>query len=316
MTKRVYIPQAVDDAAVRFLNGQGYQIHQGDGLDREQILKDLCQSDAILLRTITLDADLLQAAAGRLKVIAKHGVGVDNIDLVAARRWGIRVTNAPLSNAGAVAEHALAMILALAKNLVVCDQAFRRSGDFNLRYSWRNADLATKTIGIIGFGRIGRLLARKASLGLDMRVIAFDSVWSDDAPAYVLRAGSLDELLEESDYISIHVPLTDSTRHMINRCSFGKMKKTACFINVARGELVAEQDLVEALRSGQIAGAGLDVFETEPTGPELAFLKMNSVVLSPHNAAFTDHALQRMAMDAAQGIHEVLSGRQPTWPII
>lgn len=316
MAYTVYIPQEIVGEGVDFLLQRGYEVNMGGSIDRENIIKNMKNSDAVLLRTVVLDSEILNQSADRLKVISKHGVGVDNIDLDAARQKGIRVTNAPLSNSNSVAEHAIALVMALSKHLVECDHIFKRNGDFDLRYRYKNTDVLGKTLGIVGMGRIGSLLVKKAAMGLGMNVLAYDPYIKEPPQHEVQVLNNLKDLFSNSDFISLHLPLLQSTRHLVNYELLSVMKPSAYFINVARGELVVERDLIRALNEGIIAGAGLDVFEVEPTTSDLELLKMENVILSPHNAALTEGSLIRMAVDAAKGIHEVLSGKEPTWPVI
>jgi D-3-phosphoglycerate dehydrogenase / 2-oxoglutarate reductase len=309
MSYRVLIPEPVAADGEDFLRNCGYSVVRGSS-PSALTEQDIAECDALLLRTLRVDARLL-AAAKRLKVIAKHGVGLDNLDLAAATALGIWVTNAPLSNATTVAEHTLALILALAKNLVSGDRDVRR-GAFKVRDVRLASDLEGKTLGLIGTGRIGRAVARKAVHGFGMRVLGYDlqpPTGADITPC------SRDEVFSNADFVSLHLPLTEQSRRSVGKREFGLMKAGTYLINVSRGAVVNEADLITALRAGQLAGAGLDVLEAEPPDPANPLLVMDNVVLTPHSAALSREATRRMALHAAQGVHEVLSGQRPSWPM-
>lgn len=223
---------------------------------------------------------------GKLKMIVKFGVGVDNIDLSAATKHGIAVANAPGSNSRAVAEHALALMLALTRRIISFDQNVRRG-------SWKDShsdSLIGKTVGLLGFGNIAQKLAEFLR-SLPVEVIAYDLYKNEErAEELGVRYVELEELISTSDLISVHVPLTDSTRGMVNRDFFQKMKPTAYLVNTSRGAVVCEKDLIEALKNGLIRGAALDTFEEEPLNPNSELTKLSNVVLTPHSASNTDEA--------------------------
>ena len=311
---KVLIPQDIAEEGKKFLRDKGYEIKMGSGITVEDIKKDVVDCDAILIRTAPIPAEVIDASK-KLKVIARHGVGVDNVDVERATKRGIYVTNAPESNSNTVAEHALGMIIALARNFIICDKA-TRNGDFEIRNRIKGIDLEEKTLGILGMGKIGKLLSKKAYYGLSMKVIGYDPfVDSNDFPEGVIKVDERDNLFKESDFISIHIPSTPETKRSIGMKDFKLMKKNAYLINVARGDIVNENELIDALVNGEIAGAGLDVYEQEPPPINHPFFKLDNVLLTPHNAALTKECMVRMALHAAQGIHEVLSGQKPTWPV-
>jgi D-3-phosphoglycerate dehydrogenase len=310
----VLIPQDVAEEGKRYLRERGYVIRMGSGIAADTLKKEVEECDAILVRTAPLTADVLRAAK-KLRVIAKHGIGVDNIDVAAATERGIYVTYAPLSNAATVAEHTLGLMIALAKNLVRCDKACR-SGDFTTRHTLPGMDLEGKTLGLIGLGRIGSMVAKKAALGLDMKVIGYDPhVAPEKVAAPVERTADREQVFRIADFISLHVPATPETKKIVGKREFALMKPTAYLINASRGEVVDEAALVEALQRNEIAGAGLDVFEQEPPSADNPLFRLESVIVTPHNAALTREATTRMALHAAIGIDEVLSGKKPSWPI-
>jgi D-3-phosphoglycerate dehydrogenase len=242
-------------------------------------------------------------------------VGVDNIDLEAATRLGIWVTNAPESNSNSVAEHVIGLIIACARNTIRCDREFR-DGNFEIRNQLIGMDLEGKTLGILGLGRIGTLVAKKASLGLDMKVVGYDPYISADRVApEIQKIDNWDQVFKTCDFVTLHLPSTSETRGIVGKRELSLMKSSAYLINAARGEIVNEAELVEALKAEQIAGAGLDVFEKEPPDRDSTLLTLDNVVLSPHNAALTEESMIRMAIHAARGIDEVMSGNRPSWPV-
>jgi glyoxylate reductase len=258
------------------------------------------------------------AVAERLKVVANHAVGFDNIDLQAASRRGIWVTNTPGVLTEATADLTWAAMLALIRRVVEGD-AMTRAGRYT---GWSptlllGADMAEKTLGIVGFGKIGRATARRAA-GFDMRVLFHDPACVeplvDLGPNKARCVASLEELLRQADILSIHTPLSPETHHLINRERLELMKPTAYLINTARGPVVDEQALVEHLRQGRIAGAALDVYEHEPTlAPGLA--QLSNVLLLPHLGSATRETRLNMARLAAENVHAVLQGREPKTPV-
>jgi D-3-phosphoglycerate dehydrogenase len=268
-------------------------------------------ADAAITRNAGMAGAVMEAAP-RLSVIANHGVGVDRLDVAAATRLGIPVCNTPGANTVSVAEHAVALMLALAKQ-VVPGHAAARAGDFDYRYRGRFGELAGKRLGIVGFGQIGQATARIAGLGLGMAV----EVHSPSAdPALVAsfgarKAASLDELLARADVVSLHLPSRPDTVGIIGRRALSLMKPTALLVNTGRGDAIDEEALAEALAERRIAGAGLDVFRREPLPEGHPFRGLDNVVLSPHTASSTEECLERMALTVAGQVVAALGGRVP-----
>lgn len=263
--------------------------------------------DGILARAATITKDVLSSP--NLKVVSRHGVGYENVDIEECTRLGIAVTISGDANSQAVSEHAFALLMAAARNLVVANRIVQSN-------SWDRdgvvaVELHRKTLGIIGLGRIGSRLSRQAS-GFDMEVLVYDPYASDDA---IQAAGAsrtnLDGLLSRADFISLHVPLTDETRHIIGKAELERMKPTAIIANTARGELIDEQALYDALVNGGIAGAGLDVFEEEPPSENHFLLGLDNVICSPHVAGQTAEALVRTSLASAENVLRVLRGEVP-----
>ncbi len=246
----------------------------------------------------------------KCKVVARYGVGYDNVDLQAATEQGIAIAYVPDYCFEEVSNSAIVFILALAKQLIPFDSSMRK-GEWNVSYMTQTRSVHGETLGIVGAGRIGMATARKAQ-AFSMNIVACDPFVK---PALLQAEGitplSLDELLARSDYVSVHTPLMPQTRHLIGREQLGLMKKTACLINTSRGPVVDEAALVEALREGRIAGAGLDVFEREPLPADSPLRSMANVVMTPHMGAQSPIAMQRLRQRIAEEVIRALRGEFP-----
>ena len=314
MAYKILIPQDIAEEGKDWLREKGYEIKMGSGVTVEAIRQDVVDCDAILARTAPFPAEVLEAGV-KLRVISRHGVGVDNIDIKHAEQLGIWVTNAPESNAGSVAEHTLGLIIAAARNYSLCEREFR-NGNFDIRNQAIGVDLEGKILGVLGLGKIGSLVARKAAYGLDMKPIAFDPFLPAAAfPEGVQRVENWDDIFRRSDFVTIHIPATDETRGSIGKKELSLMKPTAFLINAARGEIVDENELIRALQDKQIAGAALDVYREEPPSEDSPLFALDNLVMKPHHASLTRECMLRMALHAGQGIEEVLNGKAPTWPV-
>lgn len=246
-----------------------------------------------------------------LKVVSRTGVGVDNVDIAAASRKGIMVLNTPQANSISVAEHTLALILALSKQLFVLD-SHMREGDFQIRRKNLPVDLYGKTLGLIGFGNIGRMVAQKANAAFSMRVLAYDP-YVEQAEPYVQLLQDYTSVVEQSDIVSIHLPLVPQTRNLFDATLLARMKKNAFLINTSRGGIVDEMDLCAALDTGTIAGAALDVFENEPPQGNSPIFQTRNLIITPHAAALTKECVVRVAETAAEGILDYLAGKDPQY---
>ncbi len=272
------------------------------------------EADAALVRIYRVDAQRMDAAPN-LRVVAKHGVGLDNIDVPAASARNVAVLWTPEANAEGVAQHAIALMLALTNKIKEADAGVR-AGRFDERMAFGSVEVSERTLGIIGLGRIGRRTARKAALGLGMRVLAYDPYVDRsayDGPAVFVDA--LDELLERADVVTLHVPLTDETRHIIDAARLAQMKPSAYLVNTSRGAAVDEAALAGALHAGQLAGAAIDVFAQEPPDLSHPLQSAPNALLTPHVAGLSDRALVRVSTEAAEGIIDVLQGRPPRSPV-
>ena len=315
MSYKILIPQYVPEASIQRLYDLGCEVITGCGSSENELIAAIGDADAVIARTAPYTQAVI-AAAKNLKIIARYGVGVDNIDLKAAEQAGIWVSNTPFSNLISVAEHTVGMILALAKNFRVTDRELR-AGDFDVRSRVTGIDLCGKTVGLIGMGRIGTLVAKKCLYGLDMRVIAYDPYLTPDrVPEGVELSDDWEHVFRTADVISMHLPLNDSTRGIIGEKEFAMMKKSAFFINCARGEVVDETALIQALRSGEIAAAGLDVYAHENPGTSHPLFELENTLLTPHTASFTHEAYHRLGVDAVACVEAVLfKNEKPLWPV-
>lgn len=268
------------------------------------VLGIICRTSPITARTISAGSELL--------VIGRHGVGLDNIDVEAATNAGVAVVHTPGANAISVAEHVLALMLALAKNLRYWDYETRRGLGYELRREVLNWDLHGKTLGIVGLGKIGIELAKKA-FALGMTVIGYDPYAVVPADVKLQVATDLSTVLALADIISIHVPLTPETRGMIGKKELALLKPTAILINCARGAVIDRGALLEALRERRIAGAGIDVFDPEPPPVNDPLFQLDNVIVTPHVAARTRESYKRMSWSVVEGVLDVLSGRRPRY---
>jgi len=269
----------------------------------------IADADAVIVRLFPLTAELM-AVAPRLRVIGRHGAGLDNVDLAAATKRKIPVVYVPRTHAVSVAEHTLTLILAVARRLPELDDAVRR-GKFHLRNQIFGTELNGKTLGVIGLGNIGRLVAEKCRNAFGMRVLGYDPFLAPDLPVPADRVADLDVLLRESDVITLHVPLTPQTRSLLGARKLALLKPTALVINTSRGEVIDEKALAEALHARRIGGAAVDVYTTEPPPSDHPLLSAPNTVLTPHAAAHTEEALQRMAVSIADDVLAVLRGERP-----
>jgi D-3-phosphoglycerate dehydrogenase len=301
MPGRVLVREPIADAGVELLRSKFDVV-----VDEETPLDEImAEFDGIVIRSATrLTAELIERAV-RLKVIGRAGVGVDNVDVAAATRRGIVVANAPESTVVSAAEQTIGLMVALARNIPQAHAALKQ-GRWE-RSRWSGVELEGKTLGVLGFGRIGQQVARRAT-GLGMHVVAYDPFVSEDRfrELGVESAATVDDVLALADIVTLHSPLTEETRGLVNRATLAKMKDGARLINAARGALVDEAALAEAIRSGKLAGAALDVFSTEPyTGP---LLELDEVVVTPHLAASTDEAQDRAGVIIAEQVAAALEG--------
>jgi D-3-phosphoglycerate dehydrogenase len=316
MSKKVYVTRPIPEDGIEILRKKGFQVDvnpEDKVLSTDELKKAISSYDAVLcLLTDKIDGEVLDAAGPNLKIMANYAVGFDNIDVKAATERKIAVSNSPGVLTEAVAEHTFALLLTAAKRIVEADR-FTRSGEYK---QWEpkgflGPQIWGKTIGIVGLGRIGSFVAQISHGGFNMEVLYHDVKKNEEFEMrFSAKYRDLENLLKESDFVTIHVPLLPATHHLIGAKELGTMKKTAILINTSRGPVVDEVSLVEALKAGKIAGAGLDVFEKEPQlSPGLADLP--NVALTPHTASATREARSAMSKIAAENIAAVLEGKDP-----
>ncbi len=309
---KIVIPEDIADSGKQYLTERGYQLQVGVPTDADSLKKALADADGVIVRNAKYPKEVFEQAA-KLKVISRHGTGVDNIDVAAAERQGIWVTNGPTANINAVAEYTVALIAALSCQLPSLDRKTRMR-DWSLRLAMQRYEMAGSVVGLVGFGRIGQLVADKVTKGLDMKVIAYDKRAVSHVPAGVTVTQSLDEVLGQADYLSLHIPSTEETRGMFCYEQFRKMKKGSYFINCARGDVYVEADLIRALKEGYLAGAALDVYAEEPL-KESDLYQMDRVILTQHNAGISEESKESMSLYAAMGVDQVLRNQIPMWHV-
>jgi D-3-phosphoglycerate dehydrogenase len=299
---KVLVREEIAEAGIRLLRDRGFEVDVDGDSD---LAKTIGRYDAIIVRSATkVTADLI-ARADNLKVIGRAGVGIDNVDVEAATRRGIVVANAPESTVISAAEHTIGLLVALTRNIPQAHAALKQ-GRWE-RKAYGGVELADKTLGVLGFGRIGQQVARRAA-GLGMRVVAYDPFVSRDRfrELGVERVENADDVYAAADFLTLHLPLTDETRESLNANAFAKMRDGVRIVNAARGALVDEGDLLDALKSGKVGGAALDVFSTEPySGP---LLELDNVVVTPHLAASTEEAQDRAGVIIAEQVAAALQG--------
>ena len=309
MKPKVLLSEDINPLGKKLLEGKAEIIIAPD-TSKESAIKLVQDVEGVILRATTrFDADVI-ASASKLKVIARTGVGVDNVDIEAATRKGILVCNFPGMNNLTVAEHTIAMIMALAKQVVHMHNAVKE-GNWSERFSPDQTEVEGKTLGIVGMGQIGRLVAQKCRNGLGMDILAYDPFVVDKNELEVTFAASLEELFRKADFITIHVPNLPQTKGLVSKELLGMMKHAAFLVNTSRGEVIDELALIHALESNQIKGAALDVFREEPLPENHPLMFLDNVILSPHCAGSTWESNVRIALGAAQAVLDVLEGRLP-----
>ncbi|OHB24113.1 MAG: D-glycerate dehydrogenase [Parcubacteria group bacterium RIFCSPLOWO2_12_FULL_40_10] len=316
---KIFITRPIPESGIKLLRDKGYEVLINEAAkdraaDKQEILAGIKGTDALLsVLTEKIDAEIMDTGLPTLKIIANYAVGFDNIDLDAAKQRNLMVTNTPDVLTNTVAEHTFALMLAISHRIAEADK-FIRAGMYSV---WGpmlllGTDLFGKTLGVVGLGRIGSRVAYYAAKGFGMKVLYTD-VKKDENFERGVGAQffeNIDDLLSRSDFISIHVPLLESTRHLINENKLKQMKTSAYLINTSRGPVIDEKALAKALKEKWIRGAAIDVFENEPkVEPEL--FRFNNIILTPHIASATEETRNAMAELAAKNIIEALEGRTP-----
>lgn len=297
-----------------------YNVKVASSTSENVISEEVKDADALIVRSSPITSKIINSGS-RLKVIGRHGIGVDQIDIMAANRNRVMVVNTPDANTMSVAEHAVASMLNLCKRLHEVDKALR-DGVFDqggslpglvTKLGYMTTELNSKKVGLIGFGRIARIVADICAKGFHMKTFAYDAY----IPAETIKDNGaepcerMEDILKNCDVISLHLPLTNEIKNLIGKKEIELMKHSAILVNTGRGRLINEKDLYEALKEGKIAGAAIDVFEKEPPDSDNKLFTLDNILVTPHMAAMTDGALKRMAIDVAKDVINVLEGRRP-----
>ena len=311
--KKVLLPQPIESEALLMLEEAGIEIVSSPDPSPETVRPLLAGAQGIVLRTgIKITRELL-SHAGDLQIVSRTGGGLDNVDVGAATERGVVVTSNLGVNTSSVVEHVLAFMLALSKQLFRMDREVR-DGNFAIRYQNLSGDVRGKTLGVIGFGRIGSELGRLCRQTFGMKVLAFDPFLPEEVKETYgdwVHFPDIRELCSNADVISIHVPLTDRTRNMMGEQELSWMKPEAILINTSRGSLIDEDALFHVLKEKKIAGAGLDVFSKEPVPADNPLLGLDNILLTPHSAALTRECVIRMATEAVQCVIDLFAGLEP-----
>ena len=320
---KVYLGEVIHPAAVALLEKHAQVVRPKDH-SRQAYLEALKEVDGMVARKVQVGAEEMDRAP-RMKVIARHGVGLDSVDLEEATRRGILVTNTPGANRESVAELALAFMLALARRIPQAQKAMANmpKGDIGIfsallkQYNLTGTDLEGKSLGIIGTGRIGSTVARKCIAAFDMKVKGYDPYVSSEVMKSfgVEKVERLGDLLPKIDFLTVHCPLTQETKGMVGKKELAQMKKGAYVVNTARGGIVNEKALLEALNSSHIAAAALDVWEIEPPDPQDPLLNHPNLIGTPHYAGTTEESLYRVGIAAVEEVLRVLGGEPPKHPV-
>ncbi len=312
--KKVVVTEAIDNHGLELLKRETEVVYLPQLLGRT-LSEEIKEAYAVAVRVTKIGRDLLEQAQNLL-VIAKHGVGYDNIDVETATRKRIVVVNTPEANAESVAEHNLGLMLSLAKKICTSDRVLRQNR-LGKREDYIGVELKDKKLGVIGLGRIGSELAHKCKIAFNMDIISYDPYVlkeKADRLSYT-KVEKLDDVLRESDYVVICVPLTKETANLIGARELGSMKGNAFLINSSRGGIVDEAALYDHLVKGKIAGAALDVFSREPPPADHPLLSLDNFIATPHVGGMTAEAMRRMAITVAEEILRVLHGERPKYPV-
>ncbi len=305
---KILVSDSLSNEGLKILKDvREFQVDVQTDLKPEDLKEKIKDYDALIVRSATKVTTEIIAAADKLKVIGRAGVGLDNVDLTAATQKGIIVMNTPGGNTISTAEHTLSMILALSRNIPQAN-ASTKTGEWK-RSKFMGVELYNKSLGVVGFGRIGKEVAKRA-LSFGMKVLAYDPFLSREiAESVGVEMVELKGLLQRADYITVHTPLTDETKHLISVEAFSIMKNGVRLINCARGGIIDEAALVVAVKQGKVAGAALDVFEKEPLTAENELLKLDNVILTPHLGASTEEAQLNVAVEVAEIVRDALVGK-------
>lgn len=306
----ILLVEKIDEAGMNILQRVA-ETKIASAFSEDVLVKETRDVDAVIIRTVGKISAKVIESANKLKVIGRHGAGYDNIDVETATKYKIPVVYTPEANIESVADHTIGLMIAVAKKIPQAHYALIKNGNWSARYTFIGTEVYKKTLGLIGLGKIGRAVAKRAK-GFRMRILAYDPFISEcTAKKLGVRLVDLKILLQNSDFVSLHVPLTKETQGLIGKAEIEIMKDGAYLINTARGGVIDEDAVYEALVKGKLAGAAFDVYATEPPEPEDPLFKLENVVVTPHMAAHTKEALRRMAVDVASDVIRVLKGNKP-----
>lgn len=310
---KILVTNKISPCGVEKLKEYGFELIWPKSNLAEDVKELIGDVDGIIARMTPVKQELIEAAPN-LKIIGMHGVGLDGIDVKLAEEKGIAVVHTPEANAISVAENVMAMILNLAKHTIGADYALRVENRFQDRDKYLGHDIAGKTLGLVGLGRIGRRLATMAGCGFDMRVVAYDPYVPAEKMKEVAngveKMETMDDLLAQADYLSFHTQMTPEMQGFVNYDLLKKMKPSACLINEMRGALVVDEDLKRALEEGVIAGAAVDVFTKEPTPPDFPLLKAPHLIATPHTGASTYESMERTILTLVEEFHHFFEGEK------
>lgn len=305
--------QPIHEAGVELLRAAGLEVRMASAPDMDTVAREIGAAQAVITRNAGLSRAAIHAGS-QLRIIGVHGTGYDAVDVEHATAMGVPVANTPYANVQSVAEQAISQMMAVAKRVCEADRAVR-DARFDYRYANDFHELSGRTLGVVGFGRIGRRTAEIARAAFGMRVL----VHSPSVPAQEVSAAgmeyieTLDTLLEQADIVSLHQRLTPATRGQFDAARLARMKAGAILVNTARGALIEARALIEALQSGHLMGAALDVFEPEPLPADHPYLRCERLVLSPHIGGATREAMRRTAIEVARQVVQALHGERPEW---
>lgn len=310
---RFLVFEPIQEAGLGVLRAEG-EVRMASGTDEETIISEIGDIDGAIVRAKGGMTRRIMERAPKLRVVGRHGVGVDNVDLEAATEHGIQVVNTPQATVEGVAEHTVGLMLALSKSIAYGDAQIR-AGHFDVRYTAQGREMNGRILGVVGFGRIGRRVAQICHLGFNMPVLYYDVLPAPELERELgARQVDLPDLLRTAEYITVHTPLLPQTRGLIGEEEFALMRPEAMFFNTSRGPVVDEAALVKVLTERRIRGAGLDVYEREPTPADHPLFKLDNVVLTPHLATTTEEALREMSL-VARDVVGVLKGCPPLYPV-
>lgn len=316
---KILLTEAIDCAGISLLEADGNDVEICPNADEDTIISRIADADALIVRSTQVTEKIIKSGK-KLKVIGRHGIGVDNIDLKAAKENSIVIVNTPDANVLSVAEHVVAAMLCLSKRLKETDSSLR-NGEFSgvgslpgmvTKKGCTTKELHDKVLGLIGVGKIARNVASFCTHGFKMEVCGYDAyIDADTIKKFGIKPCSFEDVFINSDYVSIHVPLTESTKNLISEKQLKLMKPSAYLINASRGGIVNESDLYTALKTRKIAGAAIDVYEKEPPSEKHPLFELDNILVTPHIAAMTNEALVRMAEDVSKGVISVLRNEAP-----